>query len=603
MEQPTQNPDSFILLCPTCQKEVTPSHKDDVQQWYKCEQGHQTAKPIKKPLDWVGQFAKRFFAGIEKLAELLEPLALNPNLEQVFLDDLHRVVASHDDHVTKANFHTALSMYHIPVNNAVKGESGVGKTYGTLEVIDYFPEEDVYVIGSQSPKVISHKYGEFMTGNDEPLSWDDAPQKPSKNDYDTTEEYNEAWDMYRVESKLWEDKLRNSYHLIRLTGKTYVFLDTISYETFDMFKCTLSHDKQRISHEYVDDKGKVHKTVLDGWPSAIFCSTDKKWIEEFSTRTFTVSPSTSKDKITAGMGITSRKKSYPWKYAKDTETKVLLKALIREIRDTFKKYNLKVVCPFPDIEKLFTSTATRDMRDFNHFTEILPAYAMFKLFQHPIAVINGQKWLVISLDDVKASKALFDEIAETTKSGTEKRILDFYEAFVQLKVEGVTLNDLVNAYNDENPNDTKSDYAIRGWLKRLNRISWVNIIKGLQEDKRKDIFIPLKLKHSKPKIKGETSGKNENQLDLDAELKKQFKTWLETISDEGIVTGYEILDFKTKQLQPLTGEKFVEKTVGVDLDTLLIVSEAEKNVNSETELKSSGKTEKQPVSLISEVEQ
>jgi hypothetical protein len=242
------------------------------------------------------------------------------------------------------------------------------------------------------------------------------------------------------------------------------------------------------------------------------------------------------------------------------------------------------------------------MRDFNHFTEILPAYAMFKLFQHPIAVINGQKWLVISLDDVKASKALFDEIAETTKTGTERRILDFYEAFVQNKVDGTTLNELVDEYNDANPDDTKSDYAVRGWLKRLNQIGWVNILKGQQEDKRKDTFIPLKQKHSKPKIKGKNSGKNENQLDLDVELKNQFKTWLETISDEGIVQGYEILDFKTKQLQPLAVEEFVKKTVGVDLDTLLIVSEVETNANSETGLESSGKTENQPVSLISEVE-
>jgi hypothetical protein len=599
MAQFIEKPDSFILLCPTCKKEVAPSHKDDVQQWYRCEAGHQTANPIKQELDWVGQFAKNtLFPAMEKLTEMLEPLALDPNLEQVFLNDLHRIVAAHDDHVTKANFHTALSMYYVPVNNAVKGESGVGKTYGTLEVISYFPEEDVIIVGSQSPKVISHEHGKFMTGNDEPLSWDNVPQKPSKRDFDTDAEYKEAWDGYRVESKIWEDKIRNSYHLIRLTGKTYVFLDTISYETFEMFKCTLSHDKPRIAHKYVDDKGKVHKAVLDGWPSAIFCSTDKKWIEEFSTRTFTVSPSTAKEKITAGMEITSQKKSYPWKYKKDTQTKLLLKALIREIRDTFKKYDLKVVCPFPDIEKLFTSTATRDMRDYNHFTEILPAYAMFKLFQRPIASVDGEKWLVVSIEDVKAAKALFDEIAETTKTGTEKRIIDFYETFVQPKTEGITLNELVEEYNDENLNDTKSDYAIRGWLKRLNQIGWVNILKGQQEDKRKDTFIPLKLKHSKPKIKGETSGKNENQLDLDAELKKQFKTWLETISDEGIVTGYEILDFKTKQLQPLTGEKFVEKTVGVDLDTLLIVSEAEKNVNSETELKSSGKTENQPVSLI-----
>jgi hypothetical protein len=40
--------EKIILLCPTCQGPVIESYKDDIQQqWYACEQGHRTAKPIK----------------------------------------------------------------------------------------------------------------------------------------------------------------------------------------------------------------------------------------------------------------------------------------------------------------------------------------------------------------------------------------------------------------------------------------------------------------------------------------------------------------------------------------------------------------------------
>ena len=64
-----------------------------------------------------------------------------------------------------------------------------------------------------------------------------------------------------------------------------------------MLKCTLSHDSERITHKFVDDKGRVHVAVLEGWPAAIFCSIDKEYMEEFATRVFTVTPNTDRNKI------------------------------------------------------------------------------------------------------------------------------------------------------------------------------------------------------------------------------------------------------------------------------------------------------------------
>jgi hypothetical protein len=561
---------AVMLLCPTCKKEVVEHHIDDVQTWYSCKNGHQTAKPIQRKLDELQSIQRAIFGKMEEYADKMELFAASPDLEKRFLDDIHRTVAEHDDHVTKANFYTALSMYNIAVNNSVKGEPGSGKTYGTLEVIKYFPEEDIQIIGSQSPKVISHEYGELMTGNavhgpDEPFSLDDAPIKPKLKNYDgDKQEFKEACDTYKHAKLEWEHKLKNSYYLIRLTGRTFVFLDTISRETFEMFKTVLSHDKQRIPHKYVDQKGNVHTTVLEGWPSSIFCTVDKYWLSEFSTRTFTVSPSTAKEKIGAGMEITSHKACYPWEYEKNSDDKELLKALIREIRSAFEKHKLKVVCPFPNIEKLFTSNATRDMRDFNHFTEILPAYTMFSIFQRPIVVIGKQKYLVVSLDDVKAAKTLFDEIAETTKTGTERRVIDFYENYVKSRVNGVTLKVLVDKYNFDNPTSKKSSQALRRYLSRLIIIDWVDVKKRMQEDQRELTFYPLKL-DAKKEISANGS-KNGFEIDLERKLRKVFKTWLETISAKQSVAQYEILDFRTKEPVPLTVDQFVQKTVGVSID-------------------------------------
>src|SRR5690606_15414734 len=88
--------------------------------------------------------------------EELKQLTRNPNIEQFILDEIHRTVSSHDDHVIKAVFHAGISAYASPLNLALKCESGSGKTYSTTQTIKFLPPENVLFIGSQSPKVISH---------------------------------------------------------------------------------------------------------------------------------------------------------------------------------------------------------------------------------------------------------------------------------------------------------------------------------------------------------------------------------------------------------------------------------------------------------------
>ncbi len=59
MDFPTEkNPisDIELLTCDTCGKPTVPSYLDDVKtQWYKCEQGHKTSKPLKKTFNAEGR--------------------------------------------------------------------------------------------------------------------------------------------------------------------------------------------------------------------------------------------------------------------------------------------------------------------------------------------------------------------------------------------------------------------------------------------------------------------------------------------------------------------------------------------------------------------
>jgi len=593
-----------IFLC-GCGGFLKQSYVDSIgTAWFRCDKCGRTESLAK--IEWSRQKSLEALKTINADADALAQLATDPKLEQRFLDDVNRTV-KHDNHVVLSTFHAGLSAYADPYNIALKAISGAGKSYGTTETTAYFPESDVVVIGSQSPKVVSHDYGELMTGNDEPLDLEDAPVKPKRRDYEDKTEYLEALTSYKAKRKGWNDKIKDSYHLIKLDGKIYHFLETISLETFQMFKSTLSHDAKRIPHKYVDDRGKVHVTVLEGSPAAIFNSVDQAYLEEFATRTFTATPNTSKVKIGAANELSNLKKSYPFEYEEDTKEKKLLKALIMCIRDTMKEYKLKIINPFLQLHELFSSDITRDMRDFQHFLQMLDTYPIFYLFQRPIITIGKQKYLVITVEDVVRAKALFDEIAETTKTGTDKKILDFYHKFIQKRKEGAVLEKILESVNqdEEYKKNPMGDNTARFYLKRLNRLNWVQIKKGeVPTDMRRQTFYPLKDVDQKPEPQqklSESSLKEKIKLDLKLKLQISFETWLKTSSLETPLHHTEIIKINGKEgidkCEDISLQQFKQLIVGGTLPSTLLVSEHKETVKPETELGTSLKPEIKLVTL------
>jgi putative DNA primase/helicase len=64
-------PPKFLLLCPTCKKPVKEHHTDDIQTWYICENGHQTAAPIRQEIDGITEFQMKFCEALEEHPEAL----------------------------------------------------------------------------------------------------------------------------------------------------------------------------------------------------------------------------------------------------------------------------------------------------------------------------------------------------------------------------------------------------------------------------------------------------------------------------------------------------------------------------------------------------
>jgi hypothetical protein len=403
------------------------------------------------------------------------------------------------------------------------------------------------MIGSQSPKVLTHENGVLKDANGELI--EDPPKKPRRDDYHNTDQYKEAMDEYYNEKKLYDTRLIGSYYEVVLTDKVFVFLESINIETFMMIKSTLSHDNEQIDHKYVDDSGKVHVTRLIGYPACIFNSLDNEFLSEFATRTLTAAPTTTQPKIKASMGISNKKASFPFLYKKESRNKRLIQIYLRQVRNIIKQYNLKPLTPFPSLHEEFRSLETRDMRDFNHFLELVPAFSLLKLFQRPILTINNENYLLATIQDILDAKALFDSVSLTTKTSTEKRTLElYYEAVRPIKC-GATINTLTDIYNKGKHKKVSTD-TIRRWLKRLTEIEWVDVREGLQDKPSVLTYFPLQAVNE-DESQTQLTSNIQPQCNCNVEMQqglalfclKDYENWLKTVVAEYPPEHWNILSF------------------------------------------------------------
>jgi hypothetical protein len=260
----------------------------------------------------------------------------------------------------------------------------------------------------------------------------------------------------------------------------------------------------------------------------------------------TATPKTTQEKIEAAMRISNLKSCYPWIYEKEAFNKKLIQEYIRKIKFYLEKGKINVANPFDGIDKGFSKDATRDMRDFNKFLELLPSYAIFKLFQRPIMTIAGHRYLIPTIQDALNAKEAFDNIIETTKTGTDARIIEFYSKYVANQFNGSdaeTLTDLYNKGDDNKGRKHKlSVTRIRAWLIRLEQLNWVDIREAKDVnskgyvDRRYNSYFPLKNITPNALITAIS-------VDLEPILKEAFETWLKnTLTETDSVTQFIILN-------------------------------------------------------------
>jgi len=404
-----------------------------------------------------------------------------------------------------------------PLNLFLKGESSIGKTYNVTETLKYFPEEDVWYLGRLSPTALIHERGILVDENGEPINFAEAPRK---GDFEDKREYREA-------RRRWNERIRNAYHLVDLSGKILVFLEAPPLQTFNMLLPILSHDKHEIDYRITEktSKGQLQtlRTVIRGWPATIFCTTSTKYLDDLATRTFTVMPETTHDEFKEANLVTAQKNACPWLFDEERFELRVIRYLINNFKTSMKKYS-GVVVPYAEfLAENYFAEIGRDMRDFKNFLEYIKVLTALHFVQRPELQIGEKRYIVSQLTDFVIAQKIFFTIFESTRTNLPKHVLDFYHK-VLLQKETWETAEAVEAYNKVF-NPPKTSKTIQRYFEQLSDVGYVDI-QPHPNDKRKNIYVVFQ------REKWTNRDIFKMSLISNPDLKKTVENWLEKLGHE-----------------------------------------------------------------------
>jgi len=309
---------------------------------------------------------------------------------------------------------------------------------------------------------------------------------PKKSDFDNEQEYKEA-------VRQWRKQLKKAKYLLELNGKILLFLEAPHHETFQMLLPILSHDREEIDYKITErTKRGSHNTshiVLKGWPATIFCSTKEKFMEDFLTRNFVITPEKGTEKYREAHRVTAQRTSRPYLFDENRKEKVLIKTYIEDIfKNTMKEFS-GVLIPYAEyLAEVYLAEIPRDMRDFGHFLDFLAVIAAFHFLQRPIVEMNKKKYVVATLQDFILARDIFFTIFETTRTGVQEHILNFYHC-VLVKKKRWTIREATEAYNHAF-RPKRSRKTVARYLQRLEDIGYLEEVDD-ENDRRLKIYVPM----------------------------------------------------------------------------------------------------------------
>ena len=437
-----------------------------------------------------------------------EHLKNEPNLLERYMKHLSNRVAR-DENTKRAIFMTAISAYsEDPQNLFLRGPSSIGKSYITREVLKYFPPEDVWFLGGLSPTALIHLQGKLIDENGKEI--DIINDKPRKEDY---KDENGKLDVqaWREARRRWNERLANSHYEINLSNKILVFLEAPHVETFFMLRPILSHDVEEVSYKFTDKTGKgqlrTSHVVLKGWPATIFCTTEAKYIEDLATRGWTITPEMSQEKYSEANMLTAKFDANPFTKSLTFQTEdvteyVALRDYIKYVlsiraRQRVSRTAAKVVVPYAEkLAEIYPAKISRDMRDFKRFLSLIKVNALLNRYNRPILVLRAkdrfEDFVIAINEDLYIALEIFQNMAETTRTGIPRHIIEFYNQIIEPLCEDGPkhYDDFTKAYNEKFESSI-STKTVKRWCDLLEDVGWIDKSPD-PEDKRRILISPIR---------------------------------------------------------------------------------------------------------------
>lgn len=368
-------------VCPSCGNKVKLHHQDDIDtKWFKCEKCGKQSRKLKS-------------AKLQQLQNHLKNLEREISLAE--LDTILDSTVKYDSPNRKITFLMTLLNYteEDQANLAYNAESSTGKSYIPLEIVWYFPQEDVMYIAYSSPTSFFHEYGEWLK----------------------------------------EEKQK----LINLHQKILVFVDQPHDLLLQRLRPLLSHDRKELIYKITDRRQKSGlrtKTIrLIGYPSVLFCSAKFNMHQQERTRLLLLSPETTQEKIRAGILLRIEKESDRHKF-KEWMEKEPQRVWLQERVESIKTWQVRsIIITEEDREtiterffKLHKHLIPRHQRDISRLLGLIKAHTLLNCFTREKVDKTGS--IIVNKKDIEAGFNLYLAVSEANELGLPPAIYDIFQA-------------------------------------------------------------------------------------------------------------------------------------------------------------------------------
>ena len=328
-------------------------------------------------------------------------LAASIDFETLNIRDLEDILGStivHDNLTKSITFLVGLLNYtaNDQMNLGFNAPSSTGKSHVALEVMKYFPSEDVQERGYVSPKAFYHENGTEVREDGLPL----VPQSEyitkgldvwiQENPKPTGRTLTEWRDKYTLEKK----RLKAEWSripkklLVNLHQELLVFLDQPHDKLLRELRPLMSHDKKEITLKITDKsttgKNATKTVTIIGYPTILFLSTRFSSDEQERTRLLMLSVDMSQDKIRDSLMLSNKRLADRDTFAlglEQNKARTLLKQRVVAIKNADIK-EIIIINSDHIIDRFLEEHPTlvpRLQRDFPRLIGIIKACALLNL--------------------------------------------------------------------------------------------------------------------------------------------------------------------------------------------------------------------------------